>query len=204
MELHTSLSRLKKNETNPKELRMSVSECMKDAFEYKKRGNIFYVEQDWHKALAQYSKIILCLKHLQVAPEFESYQATKLTTEENASITLIRCQGHTNAGMCLYKQKKITSALDEFNKALALNPKHIKAIFQRGRCYLTQGDIDKALIDLNEALGHFPQDSVIKRSIKQLHVQIREDDNKEKQYWKQSLNKLKRSSLCEATGHRKK
>ncbi|HFL2714582.1 TPA: tetratricopeptide repeat protein [Legionella pneumophila] len=58
---------------------------------------------------------------------------------------------YLNEGLRLISEQKYKDAILEFNKALDLSPKYLKALIQRGCCYLFSGEYQKSVTDLEEA-----------------------------------------------------
>lgn len=61
-------------------------------------------------------------------------------------------------GFKLMQQKKYQMAVEQFNNAIAKNPKFTKAYSMRGSCYFILKDYKAAIADMDKALEFTPQD----------------------------------------------
>ncbi|XP_023577588.1 tetratricopeptide repeat protein 6 [Octodon degus] len=65
-------------------------------------------------------------------------------------------EGFYQRGLCKVKLQKDSSILD-FNRAIALNPKHFQAYLSRVAFYGLKGRYSKAILNCNEAIRIYPQ-----------------------------------------------
>ncbi|MEW6605861.1 MAG: tetratricopeptide repeat protein [bacterium] len=71
---------------------------------------------------------------------------------------------HTALGCIYFRQQKKDEALTEYSLAIEKNPNDIDAYANRGELRLTNGDIEGALNDLNQAISLDPQQDVSKKN----------------------------------------
>ena len=68
---------------------------------------------------------------------------------------LFGCQNQdTLIGDAYFEAGNYAEAIESYNEFLRLNPRHIKTIYNRGRCYQELGQYDKALEDFNLVLEY--------------------------------------------------
>ncbi len=71
---------------------------------------------------------------------------------------LYACQGgSTIEGDRYFEQKNYKKAIEAYNEYLKLHPRHVKTIYNRGRCYQELGEYDKALEDFNKVVKLDPK-----------------------------------------------
>jgi len=51
-----------------------------------------------------------------------------------------------------FKEREYKNAIEAYDNYLKLKPKHVKTIYNRGRCYQELGEFDKALEDFNKVI----------------------------------------------------
>ena len=66
---------------------------------------------------------------------------------------------HLNRGRALMRQKRLNEAMNDFNRALELNPQMGEIYYFRGACYAAAGNTAAAQQDMQRAkgLGYNPQ-----------------------------------------------
>ncbi len=69
-----------------------------------------------------------------------------------------KARGYYNVGIYYRRQNHFVEAIENYSKAMALDPKHTKARVNRGNLYDEQGEPFKAIIDYNTAIGINPED----------------------------------------------
>ncbi len=84
--------------------------------------------------------------------------------EELAAITQAinlapRAAWYYNRGILYYNQQKYKLALDDYNKAIELNPNYALAYYNRGNLYRRQQKYKLALDDYNQAIKINPNDA---------------------------------------------
>lgn len=61
---------------------------------------------------------------------------------------------HKNLGLALYHNNEMERALEEYGKAIALNPENADNYFNRGNVKLNQEEFDAAHEDFQQAIAH--------------------------------------------------
>ncbi|KAI9164642.1 hypothetical protein H9P43_008501 [Blastocladiella emersonii ATCC 22665] len=74
---------------------------------------------------------------------------------------------YSNLAACHARNEKWARVIDCCNKALALDPKHVKSLYRKGVALARQGRSDHALVELRKALDLAPNDASI---IKEMHA----------------------------------
>ena len=100
---------------------------------YGNRGTLYYNQQKYELALADFSKAI----------ELNRNDA----------------KAYTNRGNLYSNQQKYELALADYNKAIEINPKLAEAYYNRGILYSNQQKYDLALADSNKVIEINPNDS---------------------------------------------
>lgn len=68
-------------------------------------------------------------------------------------IIISSCQNeNTLEGDKYFKEGKFNTAIESYNDFLKLQPKHVKTIYNRGRCYQELGQYEKALRDFTRVI----------------------------------------------------
>jgi tetratricopeptide (TPR) repeat protein len=108
-----------------------ISQNLQDAEAYYNQGNLYFDQQQWKKALSDYTKAIA------ISPQFAN--------------------AYNNRGLVYAKQKHWKKALSDYTKAIAINPQYANAYVGRGIVYAEQKQWQKAESDLNKAIAINPQ-----------------------------------------------
>jgi tetratricopeptide (TPR) repeat protein len=77
--------------------------------------------------------------------------------EKVVSINPEYVDGHINIALAQFSYEKYSAALNNLERALALDPKNARALFYRGSIYRIQGKLDAATADLQEVVEQFPR-----------------------------------------------
>jgi tetratricopeptide (TPR) repeat protein len=83
----------------------------------------------------------------------------------------VAAQSHTGMGIAYAMRAELDTAIDHFDRALALSPGSADALINRGLAYAGKGgkeNLEKARGDLNEALKHSPEEKGILRALKEI------------------------------------
>ena len=70
-----------------------------------------------------------------------------------------KADAYVNRGVIYFRQKKYPQAIEDYNQAIALAPKHIQAYINRGIAYSSQGNQERAIADYDEALKIDPDNA---------------------------------------------
>jgi Tfp pilus assembly protein PilF len=61
-------------------------------------------------------------------------------------------EAHYERGLAFFARSEYARAVEEFTQALALDPRHVRALHARGAAYSLQGQYDLALADFTRAV----------------------------------------------------
>jgi len=89
-------------------------------------------------------------------PREEKYSTNELLPE--VTVRFHEAKSHNDKGQEYFKEYKYEASIDEFNKALEINPTYVEAHFNIARVILTQIEVDSEFKNddkINEALLHF-------------------------------------------------
>ncbi|UPK37050.1 tetratricopeptide repeat protein [Bradyrhizobium sp. 186] len=109
-------------------------------------------------------------------PEKEKPQeAPRAAAADNSAISagnVTEAQGHTAKAQALAKSGETAAALDEFNRAVALDPYNAQALYARALIYQNNNEHDFAIADFGAANGLNPQkvEPLLGRAISYLAV----------------------------------
>ncbi|MFN7941684.1 MAG: tetratricopeptide repeat protein [Thermoanaerobaculia bacterium] len=131
-------------------------------------AGVYYIQKDWTKAVEAAERALLIdpqdRRSLNV--RFEAYKALGNTEKmKEASAALATADPESaarnlyNQGVQLYNAGKLAEALPLFEQAVAAFPKHGKAHYMLGLCYVNGGDTAKAKSELETFLSLAPDDS---------------------------------------------
>lgn len=100
-------------------------------------------------------------------------EAPKAATESAVSAgTISEAQSHTTRGQTLAKSGETAEALEEFNRAVALDPYNAQALYGRALIYQSNNEHEFAIADFSAASGLNPQkaDPLLGRAVSYLAV----------------------------------
>ena len=63
---------------------------------------------------------------------------------------------YNNRGLAFYKKGQLDQAIEDFNRAIALDPAFFKAYLNRGAAFVNRGQFDQANADFDEAIALHP------------------------------------------------
>jgi len=108
-----------------------------NALAYRYRANIYGLANDYRKVVADLSKC------LELDP--------KRYSQEPATFG--------NRGVAYHELGKLKEALEDFDRALSLNPRYVFALVNRGRAYSDLKKYDLAFKDFDMAIGYEPNNA---------------------------------------------
>ena len=114
------------------------------AEEFKMQGNAFFVSLDYSKAIDCYTK---CLRSIEGATDSHMIQ----DPQEMKKLVL------SNRSQAYIKLKAYGKAYDDANRAVLIDPNHMKSIGRRGTASYYLGKVKQAKIDFNAALKLDPE-----------------------------------------------
>lgn len=126
------------------------------ALRYKETGVKLFKEERWIDAFYRFSKACKILITLEPIPDLELDK----TLESN--INSLRLQLYSNIAACHLRRKNYEHAVTLCTKVLDKESNNVKVLYQRGVAYGSLGDIERAQVDLRDALKLEPHNPVIK------------------------------------------
>jgi len=142
---------------------LSPQEKLQKGIAEKEKGNESFKKGELSNALLHYHNGLNCANGLYGLPAAEE----KTLKELKATI-------YNNMAVVHLKQGKNDRALSDLQFVLSIEPNNVKALFRRGKLFLTQGDLDKARVDLEKVKQLAPTDNEITRELQVLEKKEKE------------------------------
>ncbi|XP_057849630.2 methyltransferase FGSG_00040 [Cryptomeria japonica] len=102
----------------------------KDLLELRSEGNKYFKDEDWNKAIDNYSRCIdLALSRDKIEPQVPSAS----NIQEKVKEALV--YSYSNRAEAKLKLKEYADAVQDCDKALALDQYHLKSLFRKGRTF---------------------------------------------------------------------
>jgi tetratricopeptide (TPR) repeat protein len=115
------------------------------------RATAYYVKMDYDHALADYEKAVTLNPHNTEA--IRSRTQIKKMKSDAIQEYIVRGISHAT-------QNALDLALEDYNKAISLDPTYARAFDYRGDVYKSKGDLERAIADYSEAIRLDPQNDV--------------------------------------------
>jgi tetratricopeptide (TPR) repeat protein len=111
-----------------------------------------------------------------VTPDTDKFEPRKI--EELMKTTRLHSKTYLSRGLAYERKGALDSALEDYNRAIEINPKDAYLYSNRGRCYAIKGLHDNALKDYNKAIEMEPQlaDTYVNRGL--LYINVEQDISK--------------------------
>lgn len=126
---------------------MTYDEMIVQLNEIKDKGNNFFKEQDFGKAMKEYKKGVDSLSSLP--KQFMS----ELSEEQHAFLKDLKVKLANNAAMSCIKRKEYTEGLKYIEVVLGVDPKNGKALFRKGQCYMETKEFELAVKAFEESMN---------------------------------------------------
>lgn len=178
-----------------KRVPLTVAEKLESAEDCRQKGNAFFKNGEFKKALLQYSRVFAYTTGLRAEdPQMAQYQsALKRDTpssEEAAAIDALQLAVRSNMGLCCLRLKQGAKALEHLDKVLAKDPENEKALCNRGKALILVSDLDKAKECLTRAATLYPANQTVARELARLPALFEQQRRKEKSTWKAAFSKF--------------
>ena len=80
-----------------------------------------------------------------------------------------------NKGLAWDKQGKYDEAIEDYNKAIKINPNFASAYFYKGLAQYNKGELKTALHDFQKALNLDPENAEYKKIVSSLNAKLNQD-----------------------------
>ncbi|XP_059162847.1 tetratricopeptide repeat protein 9C-like [Physella acuta] len=141
--------------------KMSDSDKLSKAREFKEKGNAAHKEGNFKQAAGNYHRAILYLKGLSInCPDVmagltgvPSEEIPKMTANMGEDARLLTCDCYNNLAACMLKdpEPKYRRIIEHCDKALEVSPNNTKALYRKGTSLYALGDFEEALSTFEKA-----------------------------------------------------
>jgi len=178
----------------PESPAMSVEEHLRQAEEYKEKGNSFYKAGELKKALGSYHKVLLYVKGLQLPPgDGSPHDLSSATTTSSpnrvpkdrvADVQNLMQTTRLNMAACYLQVGEFQKCVDACNDSLGIG-RTCKALFRRGQAYMELRNFAAAKTDLEAALELSSEDdaTAVKQQLRRLKETESSADADERAQW---------------------
>lgn len=135
----------------------------------RKRGNEFFKEKDYERAVNKYRK---ALRYLDTG--------LAETVEEEDKVMQSRIPCLTNRAVCNLKLKRYRKVVEDCSVVIANDPNNAKAYSRRGQAFMELKEFDDSKKDLTRAKELAPQDPAVQRAWKLLAKRKAEYESKQR------------------------
>jgi len=160
--------------------------------EWKKKGNNFFRERNYHEAIVIYSR------GLDIRTEKEEEEASQNgpiekqeeqePSAEDIAIKLMRAQLFSNRAACFLSLKDWHMAIKDSTEALKHEPNYVKALTRRGTAHEALDKYEEALKDFKRVMELDPRNFAVLKKIPGLEKKRKEEFEKQKE---EMITKLK-------------
>ncbi|XP_050465323.1 aryl-hydrocarbon-interacting protein-like 1 [Cataglyphis hispanica] len=153
---------------------MTEDEKLKNIPHLKEKGNALFREKKYNSAAETYAKAIGILEQLMLAE--------KPNDEEWLSLNQMKIPLLLNYAQCKLLNKEYYSVIEHCSTVLKTEPDNVKALYRRGKAYISVWDENNAIKDLKRAAEIDP--SLHNTVVKELQIfaaAIKEKNNAQKE-----------------------
>ena len=163
----------------------------------KEEGNAAFKNGEYQKAMSAYHQIFMYVHGYSAssagpgAAKMPGQTTTPVSHEQMATIKELKLVHFNNLAMCHLKHgPNLQKAKMNCTKALDIDPKNVKALFRRGKCYAQLGEIDEAKEDFDRVLELQPDNKDAVRELRALKSQFAAQRKKEQKRFAGLFDKL--------------
>mmetsp|Transcript_113555 Transcript_113555/g.222668 ORF Transcript_113555/g.222668 Transcript_113555/m.222668 type:complete len:229 (-) Transcript_113555:83-769(-) len=176
-------------------------ELIKQAEDYKLKGNEFFKDGNLKRALGCYHKVFCYVNGLQLPGEDSeataytqmmgrSCSANKVPAEHVQAVRTLKQSTHLNMAACYLKTQEHGKCLNACTKALKADAPTCKAYFRRAQAQREMKNFDEAKLDLEEAKKLDPDNAAVKQEFHRLSQALAEFERGERKKFAGMFNKL--------------
>ena len=142
-----------------KDLNRSLKLDSQNPEAYFSRGNVYALQERWDQATEDYERALeLNPNNFQLQSNLRNLQQRQTTGETNIGETNFdKSYAYNSDGVNHAFKQEFTEALEDFNKAIALNQEDAQIYFNRANVYLEQSKWQEALKDYDLVMKLNPQ-----------------------------------------------
>ncbi|KAF0685955.1 Aste57867_22207 [Aphanomyces stellatus] len=160
-------------ERKPRMGDLTVGDKIEEANLLKQQGNLYFKAGLYAKAIRSYSKIFLYVNGLSTAGDgMASYARGSANVSASESegdvIKLLKITAHSNMAMSQLKLDNPTKAIEQCDKVLAMDPKHVKALLRKAQAFGLRQKYSVAKEILREALAIEPKNATLRNELKKI------------------------------------
>lgn len=110
-----------------------------------------------------------------------------LTEQDAETIKDLKVNTHSNLALCYTKLGMLDKVMDNCEKALAINPQHVKSLVRLGATEITLLQLDRAKRHLLKAHEIEPQNPSLQQEIRTLKLALEKASQQQKEKDKQTF-----------------
>lgn len=149
------------------EFNVVVANDPKDKWAYNNRGLAYLYKRDFDKAISDFNSALGLDPSFQqpLVSRSDCYLEQNKLEQAVADCTRVididkttqfAATAYNNRGLALLRQEKSKEALDDYNAAVAINPKYALALVGRAGCEVELKKYDEAMADYNQVISVTP------------------------------------------------
>ncbi|KAJ3107849.1 hypothetical protein HDU97_003197 [Phlyctochytrium planicorne] len=155
---------------------MNKDEKLEESEGLKEMGNACFKDNKIRSACRKYEKALKNFQH-----------DTNLAADEKTRINNMKLPCHLNLAQCYLKSKSYDKAIEECNKALAISPRSVKALYRRSQARLNRVELDQAKADILKAIEYDTEagsnGAGLKAFLKQVNLEIKKYEDKDRKMY---------------------
>lgn len=162
---------------------MDTKEKIASMIKKKGKGNKYFSIRKYAKACDFYKKALDTFSESDMKKD-------DLKEEEKTEIKKNQVSCHSNTAICKLRDKEFAECIESCDKALEIEPDHVKSRFRRGQAYAYNGENTKALVDLKAAKALKPEDAAIAKMVVSVEKRVQNQKKKERKLYRGMFEKM--------------